>query len=197
MLDSATLFFATCRREQITYLNLPTAYWRARAGLTPEVVADVAGIRVLVIGGEAANPRRLETWWAAIGDRVRIINTFGMTEATAITTLCDLVPLLRRGLVGRPPIGHAITGVAVHILDERLAPVPLGAPGELYVGGRGVARGYLHRPALTAERFVSHAAGRLYRTGDIVREHPDGSLEYVGRRDHQVKIRGQRVELGE
>jgi amino acid adenylation domain-containing protein len=123
-------------------------------------------------------------------------NMYGPTETTVWSAATPVKP-------GQPiVIGPPIAGTSFHILDEQLQPVPMGAPGELHIGGDGLARGYHNRPALTAEKFVpnpfpaGHGA-RLYKTGDLARYHPDGGIEYLGRIDHQVKIRGRRIELGE
>ena len=98
-----------------------------------------------------------------------------------------------------PPIGRPVTHAQIYILDQFGVPVPIGVVGELYIGGDGLARGYLHRPDLTEERFVPNpfALGKVYKTGDLARYQPDGNIEFLGRADHQVKIRGFRVELGE
>jgi acyl carrier protein len=137
---------------------------------------------------------------------VRLWNTYGPTESTVSATLFDAASGPVDGLreLREVPIGRPIAGTRACVLDARLEPSPAGVPGELCLGGTGVARGYLGRPALTAERFVpdpfapADAAGsRLYRTGDLVRWLPSGQLEFLGRTDRQVKIRGFRVELGE
>jgi hypothetical protein len=132
---------------------------------------------------------------------VRLINTYGPIETTVVATMCELSGAEEGGSY-EVPIGRAVRDVQTHILNERLQPVPSGLPGELYIGGAGLARGYLKRPELTAEKFIPHPfsaepGARLYRTGDLVRSRPDGALEFVGRVDHQVKIRGFRIEPGE
>ncbi|MFI6452751.1 amino acid adenylation domain-containing protein [Streptosporangium amethystogenes] len=192
--------------------------------LPPSVIATLPGddplpdLRVLVTGGEACPPELVERW----GTGRRMVNAYGPTETTVIATLADCSPG-----EGVPPIGLPMAGAYTLVLDAAGRTVPRGVPGELHVGGVGVARGYHRRPALTAERFVPHAAppppgpdkaspsvpseppgaapggppavsgGRLYRTGDLVRQRPDGRLDFVGRVDHQVKHRGYRIELGE
>ncbi|RVW00084.1 non-ribosomal peptide synthetase, partial [Rhodococcus xishaensis] len=168
------------------------------AFVTPAALASVDpsgldALRVVVVGGEACSAELVARW--VTGGR-RMFNAYGPTEATVASNISDaLVP-------GEPvTIGRAIRGAMAYVLDERLRPVPAGVPGELYLAGSGIARGYLGRPALTAERFVANPFGdagtRLYRTGDVVRWNSDRQIEYVGRSDDQVKIRGFRIELGE
>jgi acyl-coenzyme A synthetase/AMP-(fatty) acid ligase/acyl carrier protein len=126
----------------------------------------------------------------------RVFDLYGPTEATVYSTFA----LRERG--GRSHIGRPLPNEELFIVDKNMEPVPIGVPGELLIGGRGLARGYLNQPALTAERFIANPfpeakSGPLYRTGDLVRYLPDGKVEYLGRIDHQVKIRGFRIELGE
>ncbi|WP_430333761.1 amino acid adenylation domain-containing protein [Rhodococcus sp. ACT016] len=174
------------RTQQVTHAFVTPA---ALASVDP---AGLDALGVVVVGGEACSADLVARW--APGRRM--FNAYGPTEATVASNISEaLVP-------GEPvTIGRAIRGAAAYVLDSRLRPVPAGVPGELYLAGAGVARGYLGRPALTAERFVANpfgeAGSRLYRTGDVVRASADRVIEYVGRADDQVKLRGFRIELGE
>ena len=155
--------------------------------------------RTLVVGGEELHEERLTAWRAAVGGP-RIVNEYGPTETAVACAAHDSAH--PAGGFGRVPIGRPLHNVRLHVLDAWLNPVPVGAPGELYVGGAGVCHGYWNRPGLTAERFVpdpfgEEPGGRLYRTGDRVRRLASGDLEYLGRFDDQVKIRGHRIEPDE
>ncbi|MDH6349569.1 linear gramicidin non-ribosomal peptide synthetase LgrD [Brevibacillus sp. 1238] len=154
--------------------------------------ADLPDLHTLIVGGEAPS-RELVARYAP---GRQFFNCYGPTEAT----VCSTMMLCQAGM-NNPPIGRPIANATVYVLDANLNPVPVGVPGELYIGGKGLARGYWNRPELTAESFIPHPFGtageRLYRTGDLVRYRQDGNLEFLGRIDHQVKIRGYRIELGE
>ncbi|MEU8263198.1 amino acid adenylation domain-containing protein [Micromonospora sp. NPDC048999] len=179
---------AVLTSQQVTHALIPPA---ALAGL-PDVAPPV--LRTLIVGGDACGADLV----ARFAPGRRMVNAYGPTEITVAATLSrPLVPG-----AGAPPIGTPVVGARAYVLDRFLRPVPPGVPGELYVAGTGLARGYLDRPALTAERFVADPFGvepgaRMYRTGDLVRWRADGTLEFVGRADAQVKIRGFRVEPGE
>ncbi len=185
----------------ITVVDLPTAYWHEWVReLRLRRVDTPAPLRLVIVGGEKALPAVHEEWRALVGDRVRWVNTYGPTEATVVAT--SYTPLAERAAADAVelPIGRPVANVRAYVLDRHLAPVPVGAIGELFIGGAGVAAGYLHSPELTAERFVASpfvGGDRLYRTGDLARQLVDGTLVFAGRADHQVKVRGYRVEPGE
>ena len=187
--------------KRITVLDLPTAYWHAWvSGLSLLRGALPDSIRLVVVGGEKALPSVFAIWRRLAGARVRWLNTYGPTEATVVATAFEPDPSDDAPDV--LPIGRPIAGTQAYVLNARLQSVPLGFPGELCIGGTGVARGYLRRPGLSADKFVPSpfarsAGGRLFRTGDLVRWRSDGNLEFLGRIDEQVKIRGFRVEPGE
>ncbi|MBA2322467.1 MAG: amino acid adenylation domain-containing protein, partial [Pseudonocardiales bacterium] len=178
--------------------SLVSAVPSAFSQLLAQGTMVVAPERV-VLAGEALSARAARDIRAALPDS-RIANIYGPTEATVYATAWYCDP--DQGISDQaPPIGRPITNTRVYVLDPVLRPVPPGVPGELYLGGRGLARGYLKLSGLTAERFVADpfagAGTRMYRTGDVVRWTPTGEVEYLGRADHQVKIRGFRIELGE
>ncbi|HEX3129216.1 MAG TPA: amino acid adenylation domain-containing protein [Thermoanaerobaculia bacterium] len=171
------------------------------AGLSMLPVDGLPALRTASVGGDRC-PADLASRWAPPASALdRLLNCYGPTEATIYATLAFCEGAYRR----EPSIGRPVDNVRAYVLDARgyLVPalVPVGVPGELYLGGEGLARGYLNRPALTAERFVPDPFGmsgdRLYRTGDLVRRLPDGALDFLGRVDGQVKIRGLRIEVGE
>ncbi|MEH2198511.1 amino acid adenylation domain-containing protein [Nostoc sp.] len=199
MLSSIPRFLQQCRDWGVTVLDLPTAFWhQVTSELATVNLALPDSLRLVIIGGERADRKHLTTWQQQVGQRVRLVNTYGPTETTIVATLCDL----SGSTADEVPIGKPIPQVQTYVLDPYLQLVPVGTPGELYIGGVGVARGYLNRPDLTAEKFIpnpysSKSGERLYKTGDLVRYRSDGNLEFIGRIDGQVKIRGFRIELGE
>jgi amino acid adenylation domain-containing protein len=182
-------------------VKLTPAHLQALAQLIP--AAEAAGrCRALIVGGESLLAEHA-AFWRQHAPGTRLINEYGPTE-TVVGCCTYEIPSggAPRTESGSVPIGRAIQNTRLHLLDARLRPVPLGVVGELYVGGAGVARGYLGRPERTAAVFVpdpwsDQPGGRLYRTGDLARHLPEGDLEFLGRRDDQVKVRGYRIELGE
>lgn len=175
--------------ENITTLFLTTSLFHQMAQQAPGIFA---GLRTLVFGGEAADADSVRLVLEN-GRPKKLVNGYGPTETTtfAVCHVCE------DPTETRVPIGRPIANTTVYILDAHLGPVPIGIVGELYIGGPGVALGYHGAPELTAERFVETPYGRLYRTGDLTRWRPDGLIDYLGRRDQQLKMRGFRVEPGE
>ncbi|MBC3840458.1 AMP-binding protein [Streptacidiphilus sp. 4-A2] len=177
----------TLRTQRITAAVLPPT---ALSVMDPRGLPD---LRTLMVAGEACPAETVDAW--APGRR--FLNGYGLTETSVWVTAAQCLP---GG--GRPSIGTPIRNTEAYVLNEDLEPVPVGAPGELCIGGLSLARGYLGRPGVTAQRFVpdpfsGRSGARLFRTGDIVRYCADGSLDYVGRQDSMVKLRGFRIELGE
>ncbi|HEX6751659.1 MAG TPA: amino acid adenylation domain-containing protein [Longimicrobium sp.] len=178
----------TLRGREIEMVFLPPSAW----AVLPEV--ELPALKTVISGGEACPPEVVARW----SPGRRFVNAYGPTE----TTVCASCAVLEGSPAGRAPIGAPMQGLRVHVLDRAGHPAPVGIPGDLCIGGIGVARGYHGRPGLTAERFVpdAHApepGARMYRTGDLARWTAEGQLEYLGRLDHQVKLRGFRIELGE
>ncbi|HKV36107.1 MAG TPA: condensation domain-containing protein, partial [Pyrinomonadaceae bacterium] len=187
-------FLQECREKKLTVLDLPTSYWHELVSSDWVAASD---LRLVIIGGDKALAERAERWHGVIGSRVRLVNTYGPTEATIVATMCDL-----ENATAGVPIGKPVANTEAYVLDLNLDPVAIGARGELYLGGANVSRGYLGDPVLTAQKFVPDPfstvpGARLYRTGDLARHRSDGRIEFLGRVDQQVKIRGHRIEPAE
>lgn len=200
---SPELFYKVLCTEKVTILNqTPSAFRQLIRAEEALVSPGDLYLRFVIFGGEALELQSLRPWFDRHGDqKPKLINMYGITETTVHVTYRPLSiddMEKRQGSV----IGVPIPDLHIHILDEALQPVPPGVPGEIYVGGAGVARGYLYRDALTAERFIKNPFSNdlgdtIYKTGDMAKYLPDRDIEYLGRIDAQVKIRGFRVELGE
>jgi amino acid adenylation domain-containing protein len=200
MAASIPHFVRELERLRITVADLPTAFWHELvAGMEAENLELPRCLRLVILGGEEALADRFTLWHRRVGSSVRLVNTYGPTETTIVATRRELSDLSPGGTV---PIGRPIAGARAYVLDRFLAPVPPGVRGELWIGGAGVAQGYLGRPDLTADRFrpdpfAEEPDARLYRTGDLAVLRPDGDLVFAGRADRQLKIRGYRIEPGE
>jgi len=210
-------FYELLCQEKVTILNqTPTAFRQLiqaeeslKGDISPllkEVRGDRSSptdndlsLRLIIFGGESLEINSLQPWFDRHGDQLpQLVNMYGITETTVHVTYRPLSMAdvnSTASVIGRP-----LPDLQVYLLDQYLQPVPVGVPGEMYVGGAGVAKGYLNRPELTTERFISSPfehSNKLYKTGDLARYWPNGELEYLGRIDNQVKIRGFRIELGE
>ena len=193
VLTDADALAAALVRQEINVLFLTTSLFNQ---YVHSIAATLAQLKYLISGGEAADPHAFARMLKEAGP-VRLVNAYGPTEGTVIATAAIVEQV---GPWQRLPIGRPIGNTHIYLLDEHLQPVPLGATGELYIGGAGVALGYLNRAELTAERFLAdpfNPGDRIYRTGDLARYLPDGNIDYQGRNDRQVKIRGFRIECGE
>jgi len=194
-------FLQLLQNHQVTVLNqTPSAFRQLITAATEE--KQKLPLRYVIFGGEALELSSLQPWLDLYGDeQPKLINMYGITETTVHVTYRSInqtdITANRGSVIGQP-----IPDLNLYILDENLEPTPLGIPGEIYIGGAGVTRGYLHQPRLSAERFIPDPfaktlGSRLYRSGDLARRLPDGEIEYLGRADNQVKIRGFRIETGE
>jgi amino acid adenylation domain-containing protein len=210
--DTVSEFVRFVEREGVTVANLPASFWaewlttleeqRNGNGREPHALLP-STLRRVVVGNEKTLSTTVESWRQIVGNRIEWSNAYGPTETTVTASNyepCETGAAHLR--THAAPIGRPIANAELYVLDARQQLVPVGVAGEIYVGGAGVARGYHHRPALTAERFLPHPyarlpGARLYRTGDLGRFLPDGNVEFLGRADEQVKVRGFRVEVGE
>jgi len=172
------------RKKKITHITIPPS---ALAVMPKEELPD---LKTIVVAGEACSPKLIPHW----SKGRQFVNAYGPTESTVCATMAECSPEY-----SVPPIGRPIGNTQIYILDKNLQPVPIGVPGEIYIGGVGLARGYLNRDNLTNQRFISNPweNSKLYKTGDLGRYLADGNIEFLGRIDHQVKVRGYRIETGE
>ena len=184
---------ALIRRHGVTHLQCTPSMARMLIG-DPNTASALAGLERMLVGGEAlSEPLAAELRLAL--PKGTLTNMYGPTETTVWSMTHDV-----ESLAGPVPIGRPIANTQIYVLDSALNPVPVGVIGDLYIGGDGVGRGYFKRPELTGERFIDdpfHKGHRLYKTGDLARRRPDGMLDFLGRSDHQVKVRGYRIELEE
>lgn len=203
MIDSRMTFLDRCREWGITVLDLPTSYWHE---LTEKIATEhlrlPEALRLVIVGGEKALSERIADWARHVDGRVELMNGYGPTETTVTATVVEPLEDNQASEINRSSIGRPLQNVEAYILDPYLEPVPIGVSGELYIGGLGVARGYIKRPSLTAEMFIPNpfcedGGSRLYKTGDLAQYKSDGTIDFLGRKDNQVKLRGFRIELGE
>jgi amino acid adenylation domain-containing protein len=186
-------------RHHVDYLKIVPSHLAALLACGEQ--SHVIPKQQLVLGGEASTYELVETV-RRLDNQCQILNHYGPTETTVGVLTYRVEPGQHRELAAIVPLGQPLSNVQVYILDQRMQPVPLGVAGELYIGGRCVSRGYIKKPSLTAERFVPHPfstepGARLYKTGDSVRYSPDGHIQFLGRLDQQIKMRGLRIEPGE
>jgi len=196
-------FIALCEKHQVTVLNQTPSAFTHFSHTALEQAACLSHLRFIVFGGEALQPTILKPWCDAYGyDTPALINMYGITEITVHATFKRIT----NDDLCKSVLGQRLNDQFMYLLNDMGCAVPLGTQGELYIGGAGLARGYLNQPALTAERFIENpyydnntpgSSKRLYKTGDLMCYLPDGNLAFIGRVDEQVKIRGFRIELGE
>ena len=197
-----TEFNALLREQRVTVVNLPASYWHEWVAEIDRGQVEVPPhLRLVVVGSERLLPASVSAWSQHVGSRVRLLNAYGTTETTITSTVYEAGASASRDAVN-VAIGKPLQGVRVYVVDSRMQLLPVGVPGEALIGGESIALGYLNQPAETVDRFIADPfqespGARCYRTGDRMRWRPDGNLEFLGRLDEQIKIRGFRVEPGE
>ncbi|WP_414752446.1 amino acid adenylation domain-containing protein [Anabaena sp. CCY 9910] len=196
--NSITNFFSFIAQQQITVLNLPTFFWyKILRKISNSQAPLLESLRLVMVGGEKVSRTAYESWIELVGKQTRWLNAYGSIATTFTATVYDPQTASSETEI---LIGQPIANTQIYILDQLLQPVPVGAPGEIYISGVGVAKGYFRRTDLTSERFIPHPFSdntheQLYKTGDLARYLPDGNIEYLGRTDNQVKICGVCVDL--
>ncbi|MGL5062519.1 MAG: non-ribosomal peptide synthetase [Microcoleus sp.] len=200
-ISSTRQFLDFIEQERITVLNLPTAFWHGLVGgLELLQVPMPPNVRLVIVGGEKASRAIYAQWLQQVGQYPRWLNAYGPTETTVTATIFDPIAEGYDPSEAEIPIGRPLPNSQIYILDENLNALPDGEIGEMYIGGPGLARGYLNLPDRTASKFIPNPfsdrpGAKLYKTGDNARYLPNGTLEFIGRIDFQVKIRGFRIEL--
>nr|P0C064.2 RecName: Full=Gramicidin S synthase 2; AltName: Full=Gramicidin S synthase II; Includes: RecName: Full=ATP-dependent proline adenylase; Short=ProA; AltName: Full=Proline activase; Includes: RecName: Full=ATP-dependent valine adenylase; Short=ValA; AltName: Full=Valine activase; Includes: RecName: Full=ATP-dependent ornithine adenylase; Short=OrnA; AltName: Full=Ornithine activase; Includes: RecName: Full=ATP-dependent leucine adenylase; Short=LeuA; AltName: Full=Leucine activase [Brevibacillus b len=197
-MDPASLY-AIIKKYDITIFEATPALVIPLMEYIYEQKLDISQLQILIVGSDSCSMEDFKTLVSRFGSTIRIVNSYGVTEACIDSSYYEQ-PLSSLHVTGTVPIGKPYANMKMYIMNQYLQIQPVGVIGELCIGGAGVARGYLNRPDLTAEKFVPNPfvpGEKLYRTGDLARWMPDGNVEFLGRNDHQVKIRGIRIELGE
>ena len=202
--NSAAQFFPFIAQQKITVVNIPTSFWYELVK-EPSVSLQTlpAILRLVMVGGEKVSRNAYLTWVEKVGKQVRWLNAYGSLETTLTATVYDPETATEASNTrSEIPIGKAIANTQIYILDRRSQPLPIGVTGEIYISSIGVAQGYFNRPDLTSEKFIpnpfsSESGAYLYRSGDLGRYLSDGNIEFLGRLDNQVKVRGFRIELAE
>lgn len=202
LFDSLSAFAAFLDREGVTVAGVPASYWHEWIGAIEGGCALPSSLRLVIVGNEPVASFDLDRWRRLVSPAVRWLNAYGPTETTVTASLHEPVAASEDSESATVPIGRPLPGRSFYVLDRNREPLPFGAPGELYIGGDSLARGYLHDPARTAAVFVpdpfsDRPGARLYKTGDRVLVRRDGTIEFLGRFDDQIKLRGFRIEPGE
>ncbi|PFJ19175.1 non-ribosomal peptide synthetase [Bacillus cereus] len=198
---SAEEFINVIKKNGITYVLLPTAFFKLIADMPKEMLFKLNSLKYIFVGGETLPAESVRKWQSKIGVKIPILNAYGPTEATVCTTIYEVKQEIQKE-ISNIPIGKPIANSKVFVVSPFNTLCPSGVVGELFIGGDGVAKGYINQEKKTEEAFLSFIKSnnynkKIYRTGDLVRLLPNGNLEFIGRKDNQVKLRGYRIELDE